>query len=260
MHIPRKRFGQHFLSDAGVIREIVGSIAPCESDLVVEIGPGLGALTQPLMSLVPKMHAVEIDRDIVAALRDFYPIERLVVHEGDALDFDFAFLGRPVRVVGNLPYNISTPFLFHLATQSRHVQDGHFMLQKEVVDRMVAIAGDPAYGRLSVMLQYRFSIEKLFEVGPGSFRPPPKVQSAVIRLLPISQPRAVVKDGHVFARLVAHAFSRRRKMLKNAFEGYLDQDAILSVGLDPEARPETIDVEGFVRAANHVATARGAVE
>ena len=250
-HTPRKRFGQHFLVDNSVIAKIIDAVAPRPADVVLEIGPGLGALTGPLLDRLPRMHVVEIDRDIVAMLRERWSPERLVIHQGDALAFDFAELGPRLRVVGNLPYNVSTPLLFHIATHAGVIVDGHFMLQKEVVDRMVSPAGGSEYGRLSVMLQYRFRMQRLFDVAAGSFNPPPKVRSAVVRMMPL-EPEACLraKDEGLLRRLVAQAFSRRRKTLRNALEGYRDETGLREAGLDPGARPETVDVGGFVRAAD----------
>jgi 16S rRNA (adenine1518-N6/adenine1519-N6)-dimethyltransferase len=250
-HIPRKRFGQHFLVDNSVISKIIDAVAPQPADVVLEIGPGLGALTGPLLGRLPCLHVVEIDRNIVAMLRERWPAEQLVIHQGDALAFDPATLGPRLRVVGNLPYNVSTPLLFHIAAYASVIVDGHFMLQKEVVDRMVSPPGGGEYGRLSVMLQYRFRMQRLFDVAAGSFNPPPKVRSAVVRMIPLEQaacPRA--QDEGLMGRLVAQAFSRRRKTLRNALEGFLDEAGIREAGLDPGARPETVDVDGFVRAAD----------
>lgn len=255
-HVARKRFGQHFLVDRSYIRRIVQSVAPEPTDTVVEIGPGLGALTEPLLEAVPHLHVIEIDRDIVARLRREHGDTRLAIHEGDALAFDFSAIGRDLRLVGNLPYNISTPLLFRIADQASCLRDGHFMLQKEVVDRMVAAAGEPDYGRLSVMLQVRFALEKLFEVPPGAFRPPPKVQSAVVRLRPLAVPAVAESLMSTFAGLVAAAFSKRRKTLRNALQGYLDAEGIEAAGLDPASRPEQVSAAGFVRAAEEAVSHR----
>ncbi len=249
-HTVRKRFGQHFLSDPNIVRRIVSAIDPKPGERVVEIGPGLGAITEPLLERLDHLHVLEIDRDIIAALTERHDPSRLTIHAGDALSFPLSDLGEGLRVVGNLPYNISTPLLFHLGAYARCIRDGHFMLQKEVVDRMVADAGTADYGRLSVMLQYRFRMEKLFEVSPGCFRPPPKVQSAVVRLQPHPAADMHAEDEAALGRLVTQAFSRRRKTLRNAFEGLLDEAGIREAGLDPDARPETVDVAGFVRASN----------
>ncbi|MDA8382865.1 MAG: 16S rRNA (adenine(1518)-N(6)/adenine(1519)-N(6))-dimethyltransferase RsmA [Betaproteobacteria bacterium] len=251
-HTPRRRFGQHFLTDAEIIARLVAAIGPASGDCMVEIGPGLGALTRPLLQTLKRLHAVELDRDIVARLGREFPAERLVVHAADALTFDFSRIGARFRVVGNLPYNISTPLLFHLARFADAIIDIHVMLQKEVVDRMAADPGTSDYGRLSVMLQYRFSIEKLFDVPPEAFRPPPKVDSAVVRLTPFARPPYPAKDERLFATLVAAAFSQRRKTLRNTLKGYLGPEDLTRLGIDPQLRAENLSVEAFVRATNHL--------
>ena len=254
-HLPRKRFGQHFLVDQGVIRRIVDAIAPGEGDLMAEIGPGLGAITRPLLAHLRHLHVIEIDRDIAARLRNEHDPEKVTVHEGDALRFDFSTLGDGLRLVGNLPYNISTPLLFHVGTDTTRLRDCHFMLQREVVERMVAEPGGGDYGRLSVMLQYRFAMDRIIDVSPDAFKPPPKVQSAVVRMIPI-KPEVVADDHAMFSELVRRAFTQRRKTLRNAVGGMLDESGLAEAGLDPGDRPETIGVAGFVRAAN-VAARRG---
>ena len=254
-HIARKRFGQNFLIDAQVISGIVAAVAPQRDDLVVEIGPGLGALTEPLLQRLDHLHVVEIDRDIVARLRQRFPADRLSIHAGDALAFDFGSLaaaGRKLRVVGNLPYNISTPLLFHLAQFADRVYDMHFMLQKEVVERMVAEPGSADYGRLSVMLQYRFVMDWLFDVPPESFDPAPKVDSAVVRLIPRAPGELAARDAARFAALVAAAFSQRRKMLRNTLKGSVDEALFARLGIAPTARAETLSVADYVRLANAV--------
>ncbi len=252
-HLPRRRFGQNFLIDHSVIDRIVAAIAPQRGDVLVEIGPGLGALTGPMLGLVDRLHVVEIDRDIVERLEHEYPRERLVVHSGDALEFDFSALGPGLRLVGNLPYNISTPLLFHIAEQGSIIQDGHFMLQKEVVDRMVAEPGGGEYGRLSVSLQYRFAMDKLFEVPPEAFQPAPKVQSAVVRMTPHRPLPHPARDETILADMVRRAFTQRRKTLRNALSPYLSAPELGDLGIDPGARPETLDVAAWVRAADFVA-------
>ena len=251
-HIPRRRFGQNFLVSPGVIRNIVDAIAPRRDDNVVEIGPGLGALTEPLLAAVDRLHVVEIDRDLIARLRERFPPERLVIHEGDALEFDFAAIGDDLRVVGNLPYNISTPLLFHLAGYAAQVRDMHFMLQKEVVDRMVAMPGGD-YGRLSVMLQYRFDMERLFVVPPGAFNPAPQVDSAIVRLRPKPVAELQASDDDVFARVVMAAFSQRRKMLRNTLKGLFAEQALAELGVAPTARAEELAVADYVALANALA-------
>ena len=252
-HIPRKRFGQNFLVDAQVVSDIVMAISPARGDRVVEIGPGLGALTEPLLQRLDHLHVVEIDRDIVARLRKRYPPDRVTIHEGDALAFDFASLGNDLRIVGNLPYNISTPLLFHLAACASQVRDMHFMLQKEVVERMVAEPGDSEFGRLSVMLQYRFWLEWLIDVPPTSFDPPPKVDSAVVRMIPRPLTELTAVDEGVLSKLVAAAFAQRRKMLRNNLKGIIDDAAFAELGIDPTRRAEDIAVADYVRSANWLA-------
>lgn len=254
-HVARKRFGQNFLVDQGIIGAIVSAINPQRGDTVVEIGPGLGAITEPLMQRVDHLHVVEIDRDLIARLKKQHTPERMTIHEGDALAFDFASIGRNLRLVGNLPYNISTPLLFHLADYPEHVHDMHFMLQKEVVERMVAEPGDADFGRLSVMLQYRFWLEWLIDVPPESFEPAPKVDSAVVRLIPkpVSELRA--KNLQKLALVVQTAFSQRRKMLRNTLKSLLGEAGFAELGIVPTLRAEDVPVEDYVRIANYLTQA-----
>ena len=249
-HSPRKRFGQNFLVSPGVIRNIIEAISPRPDERMVEIGPGLGALTEPLLARLGRLDVVEIDRDLAARLRQEFPADRLTVHEADALAFDFAALGPQLRIVGNLPYNISTPLLFHLAAYADVVTDMHFMLQREVVDRMVADPGGGEYGRLSVMLQYRFDMERLFVVPPGAFNPAPKVDSAIVRLRPRPAAALSARDEVAFARLVAAAFGQRRKMLRNNLRDLVDEAGLVAAGIVPTARAETLAVADYVRLAN----------
>ncbi len=251
-HVARKRFGQNVLVDRGIVDSIVAAVAPQPGEQVVEIGPGLGALTDPLLARVEHLHVVEIDRDLISRLKRKYPAERLTVHEGDALAFDFATVGGRLKVVGNLPYNISTPLLFHLADYADSVVDMHFMLQKEVVERMVAEPGDADFGRLSVMLQYRFWMEWMLDVPPESFDPPPKVDSAVVRLIPKPASELRAKDPGRLASVVLAAFSQRRKMLRNTLKGMLDAEAFETLGIAPTLRPEDVAVEDYVRIANYL--------
>ena len=244
---PRKRFGQHFLHDPGVLRKIVDAIAPAPGDRMVEIGPGEGVLTRLLLQVLPRLSAVEIDRDLAARLRTEFT-DRLDLHEGDVLEFDFSVLGPGLRVVGNLPYNISTPILFHLASQAGALRDLHFMLQLEVVQRMVARPDTAEYGRLSVMLQARFRMEKLFHVPSGAFRPPPKVESAVVRLVPLPAPPDC--DPEALSRVVREAFSARRKTLRNAIG--LPAAELEALGYDPQLRPENLAPADFVAIARRV--------
>lgn len=251
-HIPRKRFGQHFLTDRQVIADIISVIAPQADDLIVEIGPGLGAITKPLLQTVRHLHVVELDRDIVARLHRDYEPARLTIHSCDALKFDFGSLGSPLRVVGNLPYNISTPLLFHLAGFAAQIEDMHFMLQLEVVERMVAEPSTPAYGRLSVMLQYFFIMENLLHVPPQAFSPPPKVESAVVRMLPWRDRPFAASSVQTLAAVVTAAFAMRRKTLRNTLHAYLGGADFEQLAIDPGLRAENLGLADFVRIANHV--------
>ncbi len=248
-HIPRKRFGQHFLVDEGIIHAIVNTINPRADELLVEIGPGLGALTRPLLERIPHLHVVELDRDIIARLKKEFPPQRLSIHEGDALKFDFASLGNGIHVCGNLPYNISSPLLFHLMDYAASIVDMTFMLQKEVVDRMVAEPSTSAYGRLSVMLQRRFRMEWLLDVPPEAFDPPPKVDSAVVRLIPKAPGSYPALDEQRFAQIVAAAFSQRRKTLRNTLGKLLGEEAFKATGIDPGLRAENLGVTEFEKLA-----------
>ncbi len=253
-HRPRKRFGQHFLHDQRVLTGIVEAIAPQPDDCVVEIGPGQGALTWRLLDRVRELTAVEIDRDLAARLvRDPRTEGRLGLIQADALTVDFADLrrdARPLRVVGNLPYNISTPLIFHLLSFKTDIQDMHFLLQKEVVERLAAGPGEPAYGRLSVMVQYACAVEKLFDVGPGAFTPPPKVDSAVVRLRTRSQPTVQANDFALLQRVVQQAFSQRRKMLGRSLRGLASPQQIVAAGIEPTLRPERLAITDFVKLCN----------
>lgn len=246
-HVPRRRFGQNFLVDPHVVDRIVAAIAPVPGDTLVEIGPGQGALTQPLLEHLPHMHAVEIDRDLAAALARRFTPDRLTLHQADALQFDFAGLGQSLRIVGNLPYNISSPLLFRLTEYRECIRDCHFMLQREVVERMAAPPGDKTYGRLSVMLQYWYAVQRLFRVPPGAFRPAPQVDSAVVRLTPLRPLASAARDYQAFSRIVADAFSHRRKTLRNALRDTVPLEAFHAAGMDPGRRPETLSVVEFVR-------------
>ena len=253
----RKRFGQHFLHDPRVIADIVAAVAPQPDDALVEIGPGRGALTAPLLELCGHLDAIEIDRDLAAELRLRFADRRLTLHEADALRFDFAALaaqrGRKLRVIGNLPYNVSTPLLFHLLDAHAAIADLHIMLQKEVIDRICAAPGSGAYGRLTVMLAPWVIAERLFDVGPGAFRPAPQVWSAVARLTVRAQPAFAVDQR--YARVVAAAFSQRRKTLRNALRPMLDAATITACGIDPGVRPETLTPREFAALAGALAEA-----
>jgi 16S rRNA (adenine1518-N6/adenine1519-N6)-dimethyltransferase len=242
-HRPRKRFGQNFLHDPVVIGKIVSAVNPASKDTLFEIGPGQGAITVPLLAAAGELSVVELDRDLIGPLQlQCAGIGNLVIHNADALTFDF----------GNLPYNISTPLLFHLLQQHHCIKDMHFMLQKEVVDRMAASPGSRQYGRLSIMLQYRCKVMPLFNIGPEAFDPPPKVESAFVRLEPYKQPRVQVTDEALFEKLVKQAFSQRRKTLRNTLRDMVDAGAMTELGIDPSARAETLAIEDFAALANHL--------
>lgn len=251
-HIPRKRFSQNFLIDSQVVHNIVRAILPIENDLLVEIGPGLGALTQPLLRSLNHLHVIEIDRDIVARLQRENPEKNLTVHSFDTLKFDFFTLGKNLRVVGNLPYNISTPILFHLSKFVKNICDMHFMLQKEVVERMVALPSTSDYGRLSIMLQSHFEMEQLFTIPPEAFLPTPKVQSAIVRMIPLNQPMVDANKENLFAAIVAASFSQRRKTLRNTLQNYLEPKDFETLQIDPGLRAENLSVSQFVAITNHL--------
>lgn len=246
-HIARKRFGQHFLNDVSVLDAIIDAIAPDEGEALVEIGPGLGAMTLPLLARCKRLTVIELDRDLAARLRRN---EALNVIETDVLKVDFtalaAQLGQPLRVVGNLPYNISTPILFHLLDVVGHVADQHFMLQKEVVDRMSASPGNKDYGRLSVMLQWRYAIESVLDVPPEAFEPPPRVNSSVVRMRPL--PDAEPVDAKRLGEIVTVAFSQRRKLLRNTLGRWLDERG-LGANFDVQRRAEEVPVAEYLALA-----------
>lgn len=261
-HRARKRFGQNFLHDANVIHRIINAINPQPGDRVVEIGPGLGAITQHLLDAAGSLDVVELDRDLVARLEKNFAGRNLRIHSGDALRFDFCALAQPagkLRIVGNLPYNISTPLLFHLMDQLSCIKDIHCMLQKEVVDRLAAEPNSDDYGRLSVMIQYHCAVAKLFNVSPESFDPAPKVDSAVVRLRPHAQKTVSVIDEAVFSQVVAQAFSQRRKTLRNALKLWLTVEEMESLGIDPIRRPETLSLKEFAGLSDLVAQKQRAV-
>ncbi|HEX4480912.1 MAG TPA: 16S rRNA (adenine(1518)-N(6)/adenine(1519)-N(6))-dimethyltransferase RsmA [Rudaea sp.] len=254
-HVPRKRFGQHFLHDAGILKRIVECISPKPDERVVEIGPGEGALTLPLLRAAGKLTAIELDRDLIEPLRQkARGVGELEIISADVLTVDFSALsdGRPLRIVGNLPYNISTPILFHCLDYAAAISDMHFMLQKEVVDRMAAAPGSKVYGRLSVMLQFRCSVEPLLHVPPTAFRPPPKVDSAVVRLVPHATATLPDIDAKLLGTVVRAAFGQRRKTLSNALRDVATSADIEAAGIDPRARAEQIPVEGFVNLVRHL--------
>ena len=251
-HRARKRFGQNFLHDPGVIQRIIQVIGPQPGEKLVEIGPGQGAITLPLLKACHQLHVVELDRDLIAPLaQQAAGVGELLIHQNDALRFNFSSLadGQRLRIVGNLPYNISTPLLFHLLSQSGSIQDMHFMLQKEVVDRMAASPGGSDYGRLSVMIQYHCQVQPLFRIGPGAFNPAPKVDSAFVRLTPWTTRPVTVDDYEQFKNLVRQAFSQRRKTLRNTLKTLLDENAIRAAGVDPGIRPENVTLEQYAALA-----------
>lgn len=249
----KKSLGQHFLHERGVVEKIVLAVDPKPGDRLVEIGPGQGAMTFPLLDRHGSLTAIEFDRDLLAPLAEAARAhgELTLVH-ANVLDVDFTALaaGTPVRLVGNLPYNLSSPILFHALDHAAAVRDMHFMLQKEVVDRMAAGPGSKVYGRLSVMLQAWCQVTALFDVGPGAFRPPPKVDSAVVRLVPRAPGSVGIDDPARFAAIVRDAFGQRRKTLRNAVSKLVDEATIRAAGIDPRARAEQLEVADFVRLAN----------
>ncbi len=262
-HQAKKRFGQNFLHDPQVIARILRAINPQPDQVLVEIGPGLGALTVPLLERAGTLDVVEIDRDVIPLLRAACGHSpNLRITEADALTVDygrFAQPGKTLRLVGNLPYNISTPLLFHLLGQSTAIRDMHFMLQKEVVERMCAAPGEEAYGRLTVALAARSEVAMLFTVGPGAFKPAPKVDSAIVRVVP-RKPDFEIDDLALFDRVVTQAFSQRRKTLSNALKGLADAGAIAAAGIEPGIRAERLHARDFARLSNGLASLRQAVQ
>ncbi len=254
-HKHKKQFGQNFLNNGRIIDQIVAAIRPQMSDHMVEIGPGEAALTRPLIERVKKLDIIEIDNDLIAPLKiQFASKPAFHLHHTDALKFDYGTLldegEQSLRIVGNLPYNISSPLMFHLLTYAPYIEDMHFMLQKEVVDRITANPGIKAYGRLSVMLQYACETEYLFTVGPENFTPPPKVESAIVRLIPHKTKPFIAEDEKTFSDIVRQSFSQKRKTLRNNLKGWLSSEQIEQCEIDPSIRAETIPVEGFVKLAN----------
>ncbi|MCG8437165.1 MAG: 16S rRNA (adenine(1518)-N(6)/adenine(1519)-N(6))-dimethyltransferase RsmA [Pseudomonadales bacterium] len=252
-HRTRKRFGQHFLHDRNLVDRMVRTLDLKQDDTVVEIGPGRGALTYPLLEDLPHLHVVELDRDLITLLRQENTPDRLSIHESDALKFDFRTLkpaDKPLRVVGNLPYNISTPLIFHLLSQSDAISDMTFMLQKEVVDRLTASPGTRDWGRLSIMVQYYCQADYLFFVPPGAFSPPPKVDSAVVRLLPYPTLPHPADDEDHLRRLVAQAFTQRRKAIRNSLKSLVSLEQFEAVGIDAGLRPDQLSVADYVALAN----------
>jgi 16S rRNA (adenine1518-N6/adenine1519-N6)-dimethyltransferase len=257
-HVARKRFGQNFLTDKMVLQNIIDAIDPRQGQAMVEIGPGLAAMTALLLKELGQMHVVELDRDLVARLEKSYPRTALTVHSADALKFDFGSIpvpdGQKLRVVGNLPYNISSPLLFHLAEFADQIEDQHFMLQKEVVERMVAEPGSKVYGRLSVMLQWRYDMRLMFIVPPTAFDPPPQVESAIVRMIPVKE--QLPCDGNMLSAVVQKAFSQRRKVIRNCLAGMATEAQIAAAGIDPTLRPEAVGLAEYVALANLLSAAK----
>lgn len=252
-HKARKRFGQNFLQDTRIINDIVNAVRPAPGDVVIEIGPGLAAITEPLARKLDKLYVIEIDRDIIKRLKTLPFADKLVIHEGDVLQFDFGSVAGKKKIVGNLPYNISTPLLFRLSEVADEVADMHFMLQKEVVERMVAAPKSNDYGRLSVMLQYFFDMELLLEVPPESFDPAPKVDSAVVRMIPDAGRIGVAHDFEHFGKLVKAAFHQRRKTIRNNLKDIATDEDLAAVGINPQDRAEHIAPELYVALSNYLA-------
>lgn len=254
-HRARKRFGQHFLTADDIIEQIVAAIAPQDDQIIVEIGPGQGAITSPLAHRAGQFHAIEFDRDLVPVLKRRYAdTQHVTIHEADALDFDYGLLGNQLRIVGNLPYNISTPLLFHLLKFKNAIDDMHFMLQKEVVERMAAMPGTKRYGRLTIMLGCHLDVVHLFDVPPHAFSPPPRVMSSVVRLRPKAQSTLDLARPEILESLVKQAFSRRRKTLRNALQGMADDARLQGLQLDPGMRPEQVPIEKWVALANTISS------
>lgn len=260
-HRARKRFGQNFLQDEGIIRRIVRSIAPQADDHMVEIGPGMGALTEIILESAERLDVIELDRDLIPGLKvKFFNHQGFEIHQADALKFDFAELiddGKPLRVAGNLPYNISTPLIFHLLEQRQNIQDMHFMLQKEVVERLAAAPGTNDWGRLGIMAQYLCDVEALFIVPPEAFDPMPKVDSAIVRLTPHKELPHPAKSAECFDNLVRTAFAQRRKTLRNNLKGLMDVAEIEALGIDPQRRPETLSLQEVVALSDCLADRLG---
>jgi len=251
-HRPRKRFGQHFLADPSVVDAIAAAVNPMPQDVFVEIGPGEGVLTARMLAAVDHLHAIEIDRDLVARLRRSYREAQLTLIEGDALAFDFSTLPAKLRVIGNLPYNISTELMFHLCDFAGRFVDMHFMLQKEVVERMAAKPSTPEYGRLSIMTQYWFAVSPLFTVPPEAFRPPPKVESMIVRLTPRTPDTRAGTDVEQLRKIVTAAFSKRRKTLKNSLAGLISESELTQLGLHPADRAENLSLDDYLLLCRHL--------
>jgi 16S rRNA (adenine1518-N6/adenine1519-N6)-dimethyltransferase len=249
-HVARKRFGQNFLVDTGIINQLAATIGVRSDEHIVEIGPGKGALTRTLVAQTNPVDVIELDRDLIPLLKEAFSEQQIIIHNTDALQFDYAVIKRdnkPLRVVGNLPYNISTPLLFHLLHYRKIIEDMHFMLQQEVVDRLASKPGSKAWGRLGIMAQYYCEVEKLFSVPPESFDPQPKVQSAIVRLKPHTEMPQQAKDIKFFEKAVRMAFNQRRKTLRNNFRSVLSIEELEALGMDPGERPENLSLDAFIK-------------
>jgi 16S rRNA (adenine1518-N6/adenine1519-N6)-dimethyltransferase len=251
-HIAKKKFGQNFLKDTSIINAIIQSINPVPDDLLIEIGPGLGALTKPLLEKTNHLLAIEVDRDIVAWMENEYSKKNITVFNEDILNFNFDQFDQKVRIVGNLPYNISTPILFKCIDNITNIKDLHFMLQKEVVDRMIAVPSSSEYGRLSVMLQYYFVMEHLMHVPKESFDPEPKVESSFVRLIPYKHYPFVANNIEQFGRIVKEAFSQRRKTIRNTLKSFISENDFQKIDINPQLRAENLAVSDFVKISNYL--------
>ncbi len=251
-YIAKKKFGQNFLKDAVIIHSIIQSINPLLNDLLIEIGPGLGALTKPLLEKTNRLLVIELDRDIVSWMENEYSKKNITIFNEDVLNFNFNQFDQKIRIVGNLPYNISTPILFKCIDNILNIKDLHFMLQKEVVDRMIATPSSPEYGRLSVMLQYYFAMEHLVDVPKESFEPEPKVESSFVRLIPYEQYPFIANNIEQFARIVKEAFSQRRKTIRNTLKSFISENDFEKIGINPRLRAENLSVSDFVKISNYL--------
>jgi 16S rRNA (adenine1518-N6/adenine1519-N6)-dimethyltransferase len=251
-HVAKKKFGQNFLKDSSIIHEIIQSIQPRQNDLLVEIGPGLGALTKPLLEKTKHLFAIELDRDIVNWMQNQYSKNNITIFNEDVLNFNFHQFDKKIRVVGNLPYNISTPILFKCIEDIKIITDLHFMLQKEVVDRMIAAPSSSEYGRLSVMLQYYFAMEHLVHVPKESFDPEPKVESSFVRLIPYDNYPFVANNIDQFGKIVKEAFSQRRKTIRNTLKNFMSANDFENIDINPQLRAENLSVSDFVKISNYL--------
>jgi 16S rRNA (adenine1518-N6/adenine1519-N6)-dimethyltransferase len=251
-HVAKKKFGQNFLKDSSIIHAIIQSIQPLQNDLLIEIGPGLGALTKPLLEKTKHLFAIELDRDIVNWMQNQYSKNNITIFNEDVLNFNFHQFDKKIRIVGNLPYNISTPILFKCIEDIKIITDLHFMLQKEVVDRMIAVPSTSEYGRLSVMLQYYFAMEHLVHVPKESFDPEPKVESSFVRLIPYDNYPFVANNIDQFGKIVKEAFSQRRKTIRNTLKNFMNANDFENIDINPQLRAENLSVSDFVKISNYL--------